>query len=242
MDPDRHAQRSARRHGGEPDDFYALHAFFDVTKELCSDNRHRLLHNLWGIRRVVIPLFGPHVALTGGGRARTKDVCEHDHVLLDFRGLYLPTLADFTGAIAEEPNELARFEALRRPYLGDDDVVRLLLSPYAVTGHPQALLVTHNTWFLAEVLPRLFPHVRHPTPRGVAPSELFARMRFELWMDNGAAPPPSAPRGIQSRESADPSDRPTRTTDPARLDLALVSTPDLAPTSSPAPIPTERYS
>jgi hypothetical protein len=198
MDPERHAQRSARRHGGEPDDFYSLHAFFDTTKELCSDNRHRLLHNLWGIRRVLVPLFGPLLPLTCGGRARTKDVCEQDHVLADFRGLYLPTLADFTGAIEPVDGELDRFEALRRPDLADDDVVRLLLSPYAVTGHSQALLVTHNTWFLSEVLPRLFPRAARATPKGVPPNELFARMRFELWMDNGAVAPPSAPRGVHA--------------------------------------------
>lgn len=198
MDPDRHATRSARRHGGEPGDYYPLHAFFDTTKELCSDNRHRLLHNLWGIRRVVIPLFGATLRCADGTKVRTKEVCEVDHVAADFRGLYLPTLADFTSAIAAERGERARFRELHAPYEGDDDVMRLLLSPYAVTGQVRSLLVTHNTWFLSEILPRLHPGRAHRLPRGVPPSELFARMRFELWMDNGAAPPPSAPPGLSA--------------------------------------------
>ena len=74
--------------------------------------------------------------------------------------------------------------------------MNLLLSPYAVTGQIQALLVTHNTWFLSEVLPRLCA-TKILRPRGVPPVELFARMSFELWMDNGAVAPPSAPKGIR---------------------------------------------
>lgn len=197
MDPQRHAKLSASRRGGTPDDYAALHAFFDTTKELCSDNRHRLLHNLWGIRRVILPLFGPAI-----GSAATKDVCETDHVMADFGGKYLPTLADFTGAIAPVADEVARFEEIARAY--DDDARQLLRSPYAVTGHVQALLVTHNTWFLSEILPRLCAVPRtHGLPRGVPPGELFARMRFELWMDNGVVAPPSAPTRITRRSGDD---------------------------------------
>jgi hypothetical protein len=188
MDPLRHAALSARRRGGEPADYLALHSFFDTTKELCSDNRHRLLHNAWGIRRVVLPIFGPTLA----GDVSTKEVCEHDHVLADFSGRYLPTLGDFAAAIEPERGEEARFEEISSPY--DADERELLRSPWAVTGLAASLLATHNTWFLSEILPRIFPRRARPAfPRGVAPGEIFARMRFELWMDNGAEPPPSAP-------------------------------------------------
>ena len=194
MDPIRHATLSARRRGGTPDDYLALHAFFDVTKELCSDNRHRLLHNTWAIRRVVIPIFGATLP-TSAGSVPTKDACEHDHVLADFSGRYLPTLADFASAIEPEPNEATRFAEISAPYESDER--ELLRSPYAVTGRVESLLVTHNTWFLSEILPRIFPRRTRPAfARGVAPSELFARMRFELWMDNGVAAPPSAPTRI----------------------------------------------
>lgn len=200
MDPRRHAGLSAHRRGGVAEDYYALHAFFDTTKELCSDNRHRLLHNLWGIRRVVIPLFGAQLTCSDGTVVATKDVCEHDHVLADFSGKYLPTLADFVGALAPIDGEGARFAEIHRAY--DDDVRRLLCSPYAVTGRVQSLLVTHNTWFLCEVLPRLFPALpAHGLPRGVPPDELFQRMTFELWMDNGAVAPPSAPARIRHRRT-----------------------------------------
>jgi hypothetical protein len=204
VDPQRHANLSARRRGGSPDDYYALHAFFDTTKELCSDNRHRLLHNMWGIRRVVIPLFGAKLETSGGPSVATKDVCEVDHVLADFSGKYLPTLSDFVGAIAAVEGEESRFAEIREPYASDDTATELLLSPFAVTGRVSALLVTHNTWFLSEVLPRLCSMRSRPIlPRGVPPAEIFARMRFELWMDNGIVPPPSAPTRIHQPQSED---------------------------------------
>lgn len=203
MDPQRHATLSARRRGGAPEDYYALHAFFDTTKELCSDNRHRLLHNLWGIRRVVIPLFGREIMTASGERVATKDVCEGDHVLADFSGKYLPTLADFTGAVEPVAGEEARFAEIAAAY-DDGAVQELLRSPYSVTGHVASLLVTHNTWFLSEVLPRLHPTTRAlGMPRGIPPSELFQRMSFELWMDNGVVAPPSAPKKITTRRSGD---------------------------------------
>ncbi len=200
MDPQRHATLSAHRRGGAPEDYYALHALFDATKELCSDNRHRLLHNLWGIRRIVIPLFGTELVLADGTRVPTKDVCEADHVLADFAGKYLPTLADFARAIAPVADEQPRFDEIQRAYADDAAALTLLRSPYAVTGRVQAQLVTHNTWFLSEVLPRLCPTLRaHGLPRGIPPDELFQRMSFELWMDNGAVAPPSAPARLRDR-------------------------------------------
>ena len=204
VDPQRHSNLSAHRRGGAAEDYYALHAFFDTTKELCSDNRHRILHNLWGVRRVVIPLFGTQLSLADGTRVATKDVCEADHVLADFAGKYLPTLSDFAGAIAPVAGEEARFEDIQHAYRDDEAAMRLLRSPFAVTGLVQSLLITHNTWFLSEVLPRLCTAPRHTgLPRGVPPAELFERMRFELWMDNGAVAPPSAPKRVhQGRASS----------------------------------------
>jgi hypothetical protein len=172
----------------------------DTSKELCADNRHRLLlHTSWGIRRVALPIFGP-VIEHAEGRVRTKRVLEMDHVLADFRGRFLPTLGDFVREIADELDEAARFEEIRRPFVGDDEAMALLLSPFGVTGCVRSLLVTHNTWFLSEMLPPILrrrPAIAH----GVRPDELFARMAFRLWMDNGSALPPSAPREQRERDA-----------------------------------------
>lgn len=45
-----HAESSARRFGGVPEDYYNLHNWFDQTKELFGDFRHRALrHHSHGI-------------------------------------------------------------------------------------------------------------------------------------------------------------------------------------------------
>lgn len=45
-----HAVSSAKRFGGEPDDYLALHNWFDASKSAWADQRHRaLLHNNFGI-------------------------------------------------------------------------------------------------------------------------------------------------------------------------------------------------
>lgn len=45
-----HAVSSARRYGGSPDDYLALHAFMDSSKAAWADQRHRaVLHHSFGI-------------------------------------------------------------------------------------------------------------------------------------------------------------------------------------------------
>lgn len=48
MNAMQHARISAKRWGGEAEDYYEIHNFIDSTKILCSDARHRILHTLWG--------------------------------------------------------------------------------------------------------------------------------------------------------------------------------------------------
>lgn len=45
-----HAQRSAKKFGGEPEDYLAIHAWFDESKAFFGDFRHRALrHHTEGI-------------------------------------------------------------------------------------------------------------------------------------------------------------------------------------------------
>ena len=164
----------------------------DRTKELCSDNRHRILHTLWGIRRVVMPVFGATLENADGRTVYVKNVCESDHVQADYQTQFIPTLSDFVEAIADDPSDAERFRSVFKSYQHDAEVRELLLSPLSVTGSLKSLLLTHNSWFLCEIVPRVLG--REPPVRDyeIAPAELFARMQFRLWMDNGSDLPPSA--------------------------------------------------
>lgn len=167
----------------------------DITKELCADNRHRFLHTSWGIRRIALRIFGRALDVDAPQPVSTKDVLEADHVLADFSGRFVPTLADFVAAMAPELDMLEqKFDEIAAP-LGDE-ARRILRSPYAITGRPRALLLTHNSWFLEEILPRLVS--RLPTMRGLRPTLIFDGMRFAPWMENGRAFPPSAPRELKA--------------------------------------------
>lgn len=50
MHPHHHALSSAKKHGGKPDDYEFIHAWFDATKAFMGDARHRALrHHAAGI-------------------------------------------------------------------------------------------------------------------------------------------------------------------------------------------------
>ena len=95
MNAYKHAEISVRRRGGSIDDYYPIHSFMDSTKELCSDHRHRFLHNLWGVRRVIIPIFGSSIINSDGRIVNVKDICEQDHILPDYNNKFIPTIEDF---------------------------------------------------------------------------------------------------------------------------------------------------
>ena len=99
MNAMQHARISAKRWGGEAEDYYEVHSFIDSTKSLCSDARHRILHTLWGVNSVVVPIYGHSLLNSAGKSVDLKDLCERDHLLVDYQQRFIPTLADFVRAI-----------------------------------------------------------------------------------------------------------------------------------------------
>lgn len=195
MNAFQHARISAKRWGGEPEDYYELHEFIDSTKSLCSDARHRILHTLWGVRSVVVPVFGHSLQNSAGKHIDIKDLCERDHLLVDFQQRFIPTLQDFVAAI--DPHQLPkdfakRIEHIHASYINNADISQIMLSPLALTGKVHSLLLTHNSWFIYDILPRMQQNFPPLADIDITPSLFFNAMRFELWMDNGMAIPDSA--------------------------------------------------
>jgi hypothetical protein len=92
-----HAERSARRWGGTPDDYLAVHRWFDSTRACLGDNRHRMvLHNAFGIL-LCEQVFGAALTNSDGRRVFIRDIGVQ-HVREDLG--CLPTLAD---CLAELP-------------------------------------------------------------------------------------------------------------------------------------------
>lgn len=196
MNPHTHSEISVRKRGGVISDYYKIHQFIDCTKNICSDNRHRILHTMWGINRIVIPIFGSVIINSDGKSIDVKDLCEQDHILPDYRNKFIPTISDFIEAIDMESLDCedwkSQIEVFHKKHVKSNDVEELLLSPLSYTGRMASLLLTHNSWFLNIILPKIFNTKPVIDEINIAPSMIFKNMKFELWMDNGAAFSPSS--------------------------------------------------
>lgn len=192
MNAYKHAEISVKRRGGVVEDYLAIHDFMDSTKELCSDNRHRILHTHWGIRRVVVPIFGQTITNSNGKFVNVKDLCEQDHILPDYLNRFIPTLADFVSAIDAHDADEQKLQEFARSYENDQELSELLLSPLANTGSITSLFLTHNSWFINDIVPKVLKRKPIIQNFNISPADFFNRMTFKLWMDNGSAIPPSA--------------------------------------------------
>jgi hypothetical protein len=166
----------------------------DSTKELCSDNRHRILHTLWGVRRVVVPIFGSHLVNSDGRSVSVKDLCEQDHILPDYANKFIPTLEDFVAALSDvDPAEGRKIDRIHSENEFPAEVKDLLLSPLFATGKLSSLLITHNSWFLTAILPRVFPVMAYIRMKDyeISAGAFFTRLSFLGWMNNGETMPPS---------------------------------------------------
>ncbi len=186
-----HSKISVRKRGGKIEDYLPIHDFIDSTKELCSDNRHRILHTMWGIKRVIVPIFGHTIINSDNKEVNVKDLCEQDHILPDYQNRFIPTLSDFVETIDLSLGDAYDFEDFVKSYEGDSELMELLLSPLNNTGVKASLLITHNSWFLNEIVPKVLKRKPELKNFNIKPSDLFNNINFKLWMDNGNAYPDS---------------------------------------------------
>lgn len=186
-----HSQISVRNRGGVIEDYLKIHDLMDSTKELCSDNRHRILHTMWGIKRVIVPIFGHAIINSSNKEVNIKDLCEQDHILPDYKNRFIPNLSDFVNSIDEDAAMKFDFKEFAKSYQDDKELMELLLSPLSVTGLQKSLLITHNSWFINEIVPKVLKREIQIKDFQITPADLFNNMKFKLWMDNGNSYPES---------------------------------------------------
>jgi Domain of unknown function (DUF6915) len=98
--PWHHAVSSARRHGGKPEDYLAIHSWFDESKAHHGDFRHRALrHHTAGIFECEVH-FGTTIENSAGKKIPTRWIAEQ-HVTEDLG--FLPSLSQWLSAIVAEP-------------------------------------------------------------------------------------------------------------------------------------------
>ena len=192
-----HSELSVKRRGGDVSDYYNLHDFMDCSKEVEATNKHRFLtHTMFFVKEVMIPIFGNSVFIKGGKPVNMKDMLEQDHIVADYGGKFIPTLTDF----ADEIEDHADDEQLIKDFQSDNaaffqehtDVHRIMMTPLHLTGKIKGLFATHNSWFVGNILPRIFPTVKLEIKNyNINCAHFFNRMNYRKWMQNGQDVPPS---------------------------------------------------
>lgn len=109
--PWHHARSSARKHGGKPEDYLAIHNWFDETKQLLADFRHRALrHHAEGIF-MCEKIFGVVITNSDGKEVPVRVIGEQ-HVKEDLGRI--PTAADWLMCIRPERWMGGRVEKLEK--------------------------------------------------------------------------------------------------------------------------------
>ena len=102
MTPYKHAQSSAAKWGGDPMDYVELHDWFDESKMMMADFRHRALrHHSAGIQWA-IKEFGHAITNNNGQEIPTKLLAEQ-HLMEDCG--FIPTPQDYLSPLAKYPEE-----------------------------------------------------------------------------------------------------------------------------------------
>lgn len=116
--PYHHALSSARLWGGTADDYLPLHAWFDESKMLTADFRHRALrHHAEGIF-MAERFFGPTITISTGRVVPVRLIGEQ-HVREDLG--FIPGFADWARRIRPEP------------WMGRAQPIHRDVDPFAVT-------------------------------------------------------------------------------------------------------------
>ena len=113
--PYHHALSSVKKWGGTVEDYLEIHAWYDQSKEIIADFRHRAMRHAAGIWQSEA-IFGPTITLATGRIIPTRWVGEQ-HVKEDLG--FIPSFTDWVKAIRPEPwmGRTTRIEALVDPHL-----------------------------------------------------------------------------------------------------------------------------
>ena len=120
--------------------------------------------------------------------------------MADFAGKYLPTLEDYFSLLPNNVEDKENIISFRKKYhMGRIDFpegfFELVDSPWHQTGMIKSLYLTHNTWFLKEIMPKIFPSfpdIPLEDNEELNPSFFLNRMVYDNWLNNGrAGHPPS---------------------------------------------------
>jgi hypothetical protein len=99
MKPLVHAETTAKRFGGKPEDYQEIHDFMDMSKAGHADMRHRMfLHHSMG-PYLAEKVFGIFIVNSDGDKVSVRDIAEH-HILEDLGRI--PSFSEWCGLLPLE--------------------------------------------------------------------------------------------------------------------------------------------
>ncbi len=94
-----HAESTARKYGGKPEEYIEIHNFLDSSKGVIADSRHRALtHTSWFLSVVLERVFGVTLTNSEGRVISVRDIGE-EHILEDFGHRFIPSAQDYLSQI-----------------------------------------------------------------------------------------------------------------------------------------------
>ena len=184
-----HSQSSVRVYKGKIEDYYYLHDLLDCTKEIESTNLHRIFHNIWAVKTIIIPIVGNTIVNSDGFQVNVKD-CSERHFLEDFSQKFIPTFSDYVQLCSDSPEDKELIETFYQEnaafFETYPQVKTLMLEPLFNTGKLKSLLLTHNSWFIGKILPKIFKDIKiEIKDYSISPAVFFNRCRYDDWLSNG---------------------------------------------------------
>ena len=219
-----HARSSARKWGGEPDDYLALHDLMDSSKEALGDNRHRALTHHAQFAFTAEAILGHTITNSAGREIHTRDLVEQ-HCLEDMGGVVpcaqdwlrrLPTREWMHSGLEQDTTAAhAATSAARHGGQPDEYLAlhALLHRPFAALDPVRARALTHHTYFVELVCRALgetikagegsIPvraicreHIEADLGHVPAAADWLQELPFELWMGGGSRHHPPSARGV----------------------------------------------
>lgn len=217
--PWKHAVSAARKFGGQPEDYLAIHTFMDTSKAAIGDNRHRVLsHHSAFLVEVLVPVFGETFKRQSDGKVMsTRDIGEQ-HNDEDYGG-WMPTATDFINEIPLADwmfgnmygttamiikHQYKVWEELSDHAGWDNNhwckVWRLFNYGMRHANDVRGNVMTHNAWFVNAVIAEVYGQTEVVVCMeflnkvyGKIPTALDWVMEMPLtgWMNNGRGKAPS---------------------------------------------------
>lgn len=224
-----HSKSSAKKYGGNWEEYMDIHELMDSSKSVISDNRHRTLtHHSWFIGQILPKIFTETRKLSSRKIISIRDIGEQ-HCLEDFGMRYIPTAEDYLkelNIIITDLNLDIIDHASKSVELFGGNIVdyieihKLLDNPKMCLNDNRSIILTHNTWFLEVILPKIFTdimlnsdnnlisvrkiaqeHIKNNLNLNYIPSaqHWIENVEFMGWMDNGRSGYPYSFKKIQEK-------------------------------------------